>query len=230
MSWRELEVRLYRGREGQAGLYPFWQDLAANVSNQCFYHQPEWFQSFLSVYTDIAESICFFAVFRGSNLVAVFPVQFHTRRKFFRVRVVSLPLMHQLYMSDCLISDNENSSQIFEVFLDSLASKMGRQWDIFVARGTLESSQVSHCIDHLQRYRYVSDDGRACSLVHILPYENALKAMKPKLKQNLTRRTKRIGEIGTVEFSVESSPTDIDRVFNEFIDLEASGWKAGKGR
>jgi CelD/BcsL family acetyltransferase involved in cellulose biosynthesis len=230
MSGHELEVRLYRGRQGQAELYSSWQNLAASVSNQCFYHQPEWFQAFTSVYTDIAESICFFAVFRGSDLVAVFPVQFHTRRKFFQVRVVSLPLTHQLYMSDCLISDIDEPSRIFEVFLDSLASKIGRQWDIFVARGTLESSQVSHCIDHLQRYRCVSDDGPACSLVHILPYEKVLKAMKPKLKQNLTRRTKRIGEIGTVEFSVESCPTDIDRVFREFIDLEASGWKAGKSK
>lgn len=230
MSGRELEVRLYQGREGQAELYPSWQNLVANVRNQCFYHQPEWFHAFLSVYTDIAESIYFFGVFRGCDLVAVFPVQFHTRRKIFRVRVVSLPLTHQLYMSDCLISDIEDSSKIFEVFLDSMTNVWGRQWDVFVARGTLESSQVSHCLNKLQRYRCASNRGQACSLIHILSYKDALKAMKPKLKQNLTRRAKKIGEMGTVEFSVETSPTDVARVFSEFVDLEAAGWKAGKGR
>jgi CelD/BcsL family acetyltransferase involved in cellulose biosynthesis len=229
MSGRELEVRLYRGREGQAELYPSWQNLVANVRNQCFYHQPEWFHAFLSVYTDIAESIYFFGVFRGCKLVAVFPVQFHTRRKIFRIRVVSLPLTHQLYMTDGLISDIEDSSRIFEVFLDSIPKLRGRQWDVFFARGTLENSQISHCLDKLQRYSCVSNRGQACSLIHVLPYKDALKKMKPKLKQNLTRRGKRIGEMGTVEFSVETSPTDVTRVIDEFIDLEASGWKAGKG-
>ena len=209
MSGHELEVRLYRGRQGLAELYAPWQGLVADVNNQCFYHQPEWFRAFLDVYTDIAESIYFFAVFRGCNLVAVFPVQFRTRWKIFRVREVSLPLTRQLYMSDCLISDAEDSSRILGVFLDSLTNTSGRHWDIFVARGTLESSQISHCINKLQKYKCASKQTQACSLVHVLPYEDALKAMKPKFRRNLTRRTRRIGEVGAVEFSVETSPDDV---------------------
>jgi len=53
--------------------------------------------------------------------------------------------------------------------------------------------------------------------------------MNPKFRQNLTRRARRIGEVGTVEFSIETSPADVTRVFSEFVDLEASGWKAGIG-
>jgi hypothetical protein len=230
MSNNTLEVKRYHGLKGQAELYPKWQKLAANVKNQCFYHQPEWFRAFLSVYTDIAKSIYFFAVFRGCHLVAVFPVQYHTRRKLFRVRVVSLPLTHQLYMSDCLISEIEEMSQIFEFFLDSMNTISGGQWDIFVARGTLESSQISRCLSRLQRYTSIRTNGPACSLIHVLPYGDALKAMKPKLKQNMFRRTRRINEMGTVKFSVETAPADVEKVFGEFIDLEASGWKAGKGR
>ncbi len=230
MSGNELEVRIYKGRKGLAELYAAWQGLMANVSNQCFYHQPEWFRAFLAVYSDIAESIYFFTVFRGGNLVAVFPVQYRTKRKFFQVREISLPLTRQLFMSDCLISDGEDSGRIFGVFLDSIINTSGKHWDIFVARGTLESSQISHCIKNLQRYRCVSNHAEACTLVHVLPYEDALKAMKPKFRQNLIRRTKRIGEEGTVKFSIETSPADVSRVFSEFVDLEASGWKAGKGR
>ena len=169
MSGHELDVRFYRGRQGLAELYSPWQGLVADVRNQCFYHQPEWFRAFLAVYTDIAESIYFFAVFRGCNLVAVFPVQFRTRWKLFQVREVSLPLTRQLYMSNCLISDGEDSSRIVEVFLDSMTKTSGRHWDIFVARGTLESSQISYCINKQQRYRCASNYAEACSLVHILP-------------------------------------------------------------
>ena len=230
MSGHEHEVRLYRGRRGLAKLYSPWQDLMADINNQCFYHQPEWFHAFLTVYSDIAESIYFFAVFHKGNLVAVFPVQFRTRWKIFRVREVSLPFTRQLYMSDCIISDGEESSRIFGVFLDSMTNTFGRRWDIFVARGTLESSQISHCINKLQRYGWASDHARTCSLVHVLPYNDSLKAMKPKFRRDLTRRLKRIGELGAIEFSVETSPDDVKGVFDEFVDLEASGWKAGKGR
>lgn len=231
MSGNELEIRLYRGRQGMAELYAPWQRLAADVGNQCFYHQPEWFRAFLTVHTDIAESIYLFAVFRGCNMVAVFPVQFRTTRwKLFRVREVSLPLTRQLFMPDCLMSDDEDSSQILDFFLGSITKTSGRYWDIFVVRRTLETSQISHCIDKLQRYRCSSNHAGACSLVNVLPYEDALKAMRPKFRQNLTRRIRRLGEVGTVEFSVETSPADVTRVFGEFVDLEASGWKAGKGR
>ncbi len=230
MSDHGLEVRLYRGRQGLGELYTPWQDLLADTSNQCFYHQPEWFRAFLTVYSDIAESFYFFAVFRKGNLIAIFPVQFRNKRKIFRVRVVSLPLTRQLYMSDCIISDSEESSQILNVFLDSMTNTFGRRWDIFVARGTLESSQISRCINKLQRYRCASNRAQTCSLVNVLPYKESIKVMKPKFRRDLTRKSRRICEVGSVEFSVETSPDDVKRVFSEFVDLEASGWKAGKGR
>lgn len=230
MNGHELEVRLYRGRQGLAEFYPSWQSLMDGVNNQCFYHQPEWFRTFLDVYNDIAESIHFFTVFRGNNLVAVFPVQFHTRRKLFQIREVSLPLMHQLYMSDCIISDNENTSRILDLFLDNLKSKSGRHWDTFVVRGTLETSQISLCINKMQKYKILSNHERAGAFVHIMPYKDALQKLKPKVRQELARRTRRIGEVGVVEFSIKTSPDDVESVFGEFVDLEASGWKSGKGR
>lgn len=54
--------------------------------------------------------------------------------------------------------------------------------------------------------------------------------MKPKFRRELTRKFRRIYEVGAAEFSVKTSPEDIKGVFSEFVDLEASGWKAGKGR
>ena len=229
MSGSELDVRLYMGRQGLEELYAPWQGLVANVSNQCFYHQPEWFRAFLSVYTDIAESIYFFAIFREANLVAVFPVQFNNKRKGLRIREVSLPVTHQLYMADCLIADNEDASRILAVFLDNVTKTSGKDWDIFVARETLESSQISHCIDNIQNYRCTSKHTKACSLIHVLPYEKALQSMTSNFRRNLKRRAKKMAKEGGVEFSVETAPADVERAFSEFVDLEASGWKAGKG-
>ncbi len=53
--------------------------------------------------------------------------------------------------------------------------------------------------------------------------------MKPKARQNLIRRWKRIEESGDVHITVETSPEQVSKRYAEFVELEASGWKGGKG-
>ena len=47
--------------------------------------------------------------------------------------------------------------------------------------------------------------------------------------RELYRRRRRLEERGAVAFSVISDPRDIERALEEFLALEASGWKASRG-
>jgi len=53
-------------------------------------------------------------------------------------------------------------------------------------------------------------------------------ASKKELKE-LRRRQRRLEDMGPVEYALYESPEDVRRAAEDFIALEASGWKGGKG-
>lgn len=229
MSKQNLDLRVHDSHGGFDQLYQPWLALMRDVEKQCFYHQPEWFKAFLDAYSDLGDSIRFFSIYRDEKLVAVFPAQFRTRGKFPKLREIVLPVTHQLYMPDSVMSDNENPAELLTYFLENVTAVSGEPWDVFSVRNTLENSSIALANADSGRYRSVSGNQGRCSLIPVIPYDEAMAAMKTKARQNLNRRRRKFSELGDVSYSIASSSEDTASALHEYIELEAAGWKGGKG-
>ena len=230
MPGANLKLEKYDGRQGLDQLYDDWLALMADVDNRCFYHDPDWFGAYFASRDVIEPPIAFFAVRRGETLVAVVPLQRKPGRRPWRPTLLSMPVESQLYMPDCAIAATEDHAAIVSFVLDGIGPTFGWSWDRFTVSQTLQASLIAGALakQTVRSLRTRATD--ACSIVPLRPYDELLKHMKAKYRQNLNRARRMIASLDAAGFSVVTEPGEVTRTFEEFIDLEAAGWKGGTGK
>lgn len=230
MPESNLKLEKYDGQEGLSLLYKDWLLLMENVHNRCFYHDPDWFSAYFSSREVIEPPISFFAVRRGGELVAVVPLQRKPGLRLTQPTLLMVPVESQLYMPDCAIAATEDPSRIVTYVLDNISREFGWSWDRLTVSHTLQDSLIARALTRQSARKFLTDTKGACSIVPIRPYEALLKRMKAKFRQNLNRAKRKVASLEAAEFSVAMEFGDVIRTFEEFIVLEASGWKGGKGQ
>lgn len=224
-----LTLEKFDGQKGLSHLYKDWLSLMGEVRARCFYHDPDWFSAYLESRHDIDPPISFFAVRRDERLVAVLPLQRKPGRGLLRPTQLLMPVESQLYMPDFAIAAAEEPSQIITFVLDKASQKYGWSWDRFTVSHTLQNSLIAGALFTQTGRKLRTRISGACSVVPIRSYDDLLKSLKAKFRQNLNRARRMIASLDGAEFSVVTEVDEVVRTFEEFIELEASGWKGGKG-
>lgn len=230
MTDKDLNIEKFDGEAGLSALYDEWLALIDEIRERCFYHYPDWFQAYFASRDQVDPPISFFAIRRGDKLVAVAPLQIKRGRKKSETTQLQLPVESQLYMPDWAVTAAEDPARILAFLLDSIEEDFGWSWDRFIVNDALENSQIAVALERqIGRKLRVRTTGY-CSVVPLKPYDELLQSMKAKYRQNLNRSRRMIESLDDAEFSVVTEVDDVIRTFDEFIELEASGWKGGKGR
>ena len=221
----KLSLRVYGNRQGFETIRDDWLKLMPDVGNTCFYHHPVWFDAFLYAHDD---ELSFFCVYRNDKLMSVFPILWKKHKRFQLVEL-SIPSKHSMMMLDCALSSKENASEIYNYFLSNIERATGCNWDVFVVSKTLSRSNLSECFDGLNKFSLIKDKRGQCAVIEVLPYEQALRNMKKKFRGNLNNSRHRLAKSESAEFVLAKSGEELRWAFNEFINLEAAGWKGKQG-
>lgn len=230
MPGSDLTLEKYDGQHGLSLLYDDWLALMADINSRCFYHDPDWFGAYFASRDTIDPPITFFAVRRGEKLIAVIPLQRQPGRRPWRPTLLSMPVESQLYMPDCAIAATEDHPAILTFVLDGISQQFGWSWDRFTISHTLQASLIATALATQTVRKLRTQKTDACSVVPVRPYNELLTQMKAKYRQNLNRARRMIASLDAAEFCVVTEPDEITRTFEEFIELEASGWKGGTGK
>jgi hypothetical protein len=230
MADSNLALEKYDGQQGLSLLYDDWLALMADVDNRCFYHDPDWFGAYFASRDVIDPTITFFAVRRGETLIAVIPLQRKPGGRPWRPTLLSMPVESQLYMPDCAIAATEDHPAIVTFVLDGISQKYGWSWDRFTISHTLQASLIARALGRQTARKLMTQATDTCSIVSVRPYAELLRRMKAKYRQNLNRARRIIASLDGAEFSVVTELDEVIDTFEEFIDLEASGWKGGTGK
>ena len=228
MSCGALAARVFSADTDWEELEPLWRQVADRVAVPFFYQQPEWFSAYSQVYPT-TPAIRFAVLFRGEKPVAVFPLACRRRGGIASIKEVTVPVTRQLYMPDSVIDSSEEPATLFKFLLDQLKPLTGDQWDVFAIRNTLGNSTISQAVATLESYSTKTRNTDPCTVISVLPYEEALGRMQAGFRQNLTRRKRQLSKLDSVEYSVTSDVKDIRNAFDDFVELEQAGWKGGHG-
>jgi hypothetical protein len=140
-----------------------------------------------------------------------------------------MPVESQLQLPDCAVRDSADPVGVIAFILDRMQSQYGWNWDSLIVRDALEDSQIAQTLERLPGRSLGSRKTGECSVVPLRPYDETLAAVKTKFRQNLNRARRMIAALDDADFSVVTKVDDVDRVLQEFIELETAGWKGGKG-
>jgi len=68
-----------------------------------------------------------------------------------------------------------------------------------------------------------------CDYLPMRAHDELLKGLSSRFRNNLRRAKKRADELGAVTYASASRSPELEELFEEFLDVEASGWKGKKG-
>ena len=230
MTNDELELRKFDADSGLDALYDDWLALVESESARCFYNDPDWFRCYLRSRAPLEPPVTFFGAYRAGELVAVLPLQRLPASRPWGRRIVRMPVESQLQLPDCAVRESEDAASVIAFILDRMQSEYGWNWDSLVVGDALEDSRIAQTLERLPGRSLNSRQSGECSVVPLRPYDETLAGMKAKFRQNLNRARRMIAALDDADFSIVTRVEDVDRVFQEFIELEAAGWKGGKGK
>jgi CelD/BcsL family acetyltransferase involved in cellulose biosynthesis len=225
------EFQIFRGPDGLKALWPRWQELVAAMPEACFLHAPAWYGCYLDALAEAPEKIVFVGVFRNARLLAVLPLELRVRRLGpLPIRVLGTLQSNHLNLSDLVLPAEAARAVRLGELLAWLRRQRELRWDILhfnkIAAGSLldralrdappggtSSEQFAHS-DHF--------DTRG-------DYETATRNMSGSFRRNLRRLSRRAAEAGALRWESVSEPSKLPEAFDEFLRLEASGWKGEQG-
>ncbi|MGA8169761.1 MAG: GNAT family N-acetyltransferase [Methylocystis sp.] len=215
--------------------YDLWRDLAMRALEPNAFLEPGFALS-LSRHSPARSRPRFVGVWReGENgqearrLVGLFPLT--PRNSWLGGGLASLWLDKQAALATPLL-DRDQAADVVERFFDWLAKTDSAAGVIFprlvmdgpthraILAAARRSGRSVEIVEHFERAMLARGSD---------PRELWTRGAGKKALKDLHRRQRRLAEQGAVEFSMVSSPNEVRVALEQFLALEASGWKGKSG-
>ena len=223
-----LTFRIFRGRDGFLQITDEWAHVLNRFERPEFFHQYEWYDALLEAWPAVAADTFFLVAYRGNVAIAICPVQ-HTRSRVLglRLRTLMPPDPNHVAYPNFICHPGDHT-EVFAAVLAFLRSQRAIKWDVLslprifeteTAAATLASTSgvVSH-----QRgvcYYYQADRGKDAISTR----------MSSGLRKHLRWCRRQLDGLGKVEFVSSRDKQLLPDLLDEFLTLEASGWKGTSG-
>jgi len=223
-----------------------WLQLFESAPDTRFYHHPHWIQSFATHLNSGKLLLAF--VSTDQKLQLVMPLNNATGQK----RLLH-PAHDHLSLNDILVHPElANEPDALFSAIDAVLDKVGEHWldwqmanvphNSPLIQRLLETDQTSFDLDSAAaqsaNVHWLRTTREKVTTEHWLlkctrqsaSFGCASKDCPPhgKLKRNLRRLRKQIEELGELRVEQVSKQADLERAFDHFLTVEASGWK-GQG-
>jgi CelD/BcsL family acetyltransferase involved in cellulose biosynthesis len=221
----------FQGSEGFERLSPHWTALVESMPNPRFVHYPEWYAAYLASLESDASRLWFIAAYRNGELIAVFPMSFQDFRfKGIRPRVFGTIDNDQMQSCDFVFQRTTETEKLLSAFAQWLRSQRAIRWDELRLRNVREDSAIAHSAraELPKGTLMLRHDGCSYFQTHA-DVELATEAMSGTFKRNLRRLAKRAEQTAPLRVESYRRTDELDKGFDVFIDIEASGWKGETG-
>ena len=214
-----LDFQSHVGLAGLAELRPAWLSLLRRIpSTQRMCHNPFWYQCYLRHLVANDADMVFVGAYRQGQLAAVVPLTGRARSRWgFTLRTLELPSDRDLARGLCLRT----------VACHATAQGLARG-DLLVLDHVMDDAHLFRaCIRRLTH-----DDttvvGR-CYHHALAPGFAVRDVISSHFRKALNNKRNRLAKSGAVIHSASCTPTECEASINDFLGVEASGWKGRSG-
>jgi len=226
-----VTLAVYRGKDGLGALPVLWSQLVEALPAKRFFHLHAWYKSYLESLEVEPSSVFFYVLFRGERPVALFPLKSATRNICrLGFRSLELPVHDHLNLSDFVFDRTEENAGLLRLLVQHLQQSSETPWDVMYLSSALEDSTVAYTLEKAAPPMALSYYQRKSNYVDCaMSYEDFLKNVDGHFRRNLGRLTRRVQQMGELQFHSYRSPDDIRSNFDHFVTVEAAGWKGDSG-
>ena len=210
-------IEVNKGSGGFRAIESEWSDLAACKGTH-FLHFPVWYADELNS-RDNSDTVVFVSARVEGRLVAVLPFE----QTFERVCGVKVPVLQLFYPNEMGVNDIfstidlvPHKAKILEALKKVLPFFVWIKWQCVLDGSSAWSLSGTPRLTHDSKYLDLSQEG-------------FWDGYSKKFKKGLEKKWRKAEAEGVVEFEVAADAESLTVAFNEFLDVENSGWKGDSG-
>jgi CelD/BcsL family acetyltransferase involved in cellulose biosynthesis len=222
-----LKIVELRDAASLAALVPQWEDLAAHALEPNPVYEPWMLLPALEAFAG-GEELRFILVYYGGELSGLFALRLEPRFRGLPVRTLTSWRHPHCKLCVPLVRANV-AREVLKGFLKySQENASLVELTHLVAEGAFHQALVD-ALNEGDCTSLTTDAYTRAVLCRASSAEAYLQSMPSGVRHDLRRRAKRLAEAGTVEHVVLRTREELPRWIEEFLALEASGWKGKRG-
>jgi CelD/BcsL family acetyltransferase involved in cellulose biosynthesis len=224
-------IKTFHGQSGLQEASPVWDTLAAQMTSAHYFHLSAWYESYLAALEDRPDEVVFCVLFDDQTPAALLPLKRETRTVAgIRLRTLELPRHDHLHLRDIVVADAYRDRLSLATITHQVQRCRDLRWDVLALWHVLDDSGVMNA-NKLEAPKFsVCQPKFGCSHMTMAPsWDEFQKRLSKNFRQQLRTKKNRAKTMGDVTFEVVRTLPQLDRALDEFIAVEASGWKAKEG-
>lgn len=226
-----IEVRVAQGLGGLIGLEKDWNALLATQAETTFAQSYAWQMACVRHLPGAVENVHFFSFFVDGRVVGIIPLQrvLHSIGGV-QLWLWALPSHPHISLVDPLIAPGVKAALLVERLCETLNQPGSLAW---------HGLHLHKLADNSAFQRSLLAERPSLSLVEKMgqsmhfdcrDIDTAMRNCSTSFRRNLRRQRKKLEQHGQVSFSLARHGPELEAAFNDFIRLEASGWKGEEGK
>ena len=222
---------MFRGADGLQDLQQSWHDLVADQKAGGFYHLFEWYEANLAAYQDEQDFLTI-GVYSGDHLLALLPLRATKRRLFgLRIRVLEFPNT-EVVLHDAILAPGSNPSEIVQAIRSELSLRSDVGWDFMRLNEMPGAAQFAKRNPGSPIPLSVIHHTGYSNVFELEQYRDLSNLLSKNFRAKLRKHKNKLRQYEDFSYDTVDTLPDLEVAFDEFLELEASGWKSrvGQGR
>ena len=225
---QDFQIRIVDGNAGIDSLSEKWDCITCSGSCSSFYHTRRWCELYMRFLAGKDETVRFISASHCDDIIAILPfIKKHLKKFGLHLTEICSPCNSHIALSD-VIFDDAHCRHIATKFIYSLRHESSLKWDILHLPNLLEGCKLDEESGNIPLNICV-DTSRVSDCIRCDPQSPHLDKLSTSFKRNLRRLAKRASEMGAVSFHYINDPKALPEALEEFLRIEASGWKGVRG-
>ncbi len=226
----KVTVKTFRGLSGLEEIARDWELVIGIMERKRFFHLADWYRCYLNALEDNPDTVLFTVVYIGKNPEAIFPLKISLRRIFgLEMKALQLPSHPHMCLNDCIVARPELVGSYIPLVLNHLEEVAGISWDYIYLPRVLEESSAALALAEQADVLWVQRPCGQCDYLIVRPYDLMFQGFTTTFRNNIRRARKRAENLGNIRYTSAHERPDLDRAYEVFLDVEASGWKGRAG-
>lgn len=222
------EFEIFQGSGGLAAIRGEWASITRAMNKPRFFHLYEWYESYIAT---LAEGTVYFVLMRRQGVpVGIFPLISESHKiAGLNLRSLTLPHHEHMLLGDAVLNNEETPTPLMRKLIAHLRRRRELQWDLLLFPGLLEDSCLLSAINAGPPSLLVVEPQSRSNYLPCLPPDEFSARLSNNFTGNLRKARNKLARLNGVNFVTTRTQPELDQALEEFLLVEASGWKGAGG-